>query len=146
MASKTPNVLVLFTDDQRYDTIAALGNDAISTPNIDRLVARGTAFTQAHIPSGMHGAVCMPSRAMLHTGRSLYHLDGTGESIPERFALMGETFAGEGYATFGTGKWHNGPRAFNRSFADGGEIMFGGMADHWNVPMCDYDQIGRAHV
>ncbi len=143
MASKTPNVLVLFTDDQRYDTIAALGNDAISTPNIDRLVARGTAFTQAHIPSGMHGAVCMPSRAMLHTGRSLYHLDGTGETIPERFALMGETFAREGYATFGTGKWHNGPRAFNRSFADGGEIMFGGMADHWNVPMCDYDPSGE---
>jgi arylsulfatase A-like enzyme len=142
MPSKKPNVLVLFTDDQRFDTIAALGNEAIRTPNIDRLVARGTAFTQAHIPSGTVGAVCMPSRAMLHTGRSLYHLDGAGETIPERFTLLGQALGDAGYATFGTGKWHNGPEAFNRSFADGGEIMFGGMADHWNVPMCDYDRSG----
>ena len=58
-----PNVLFLLADDERFDTIHALGNDEIKTPNLDRLVAEGTAFTRAHIPGGTSGAVCMPSRA-----------------------------------------------------------------------------------
>ena len=65
---RRPNILFLFTDDQRFDTIRALGNETISTPNIDRLVSEGVAFTQAHIPCGTFEAICMPSRAMLHTG------------------------------------------------------------------------------
>ena len=108
---RRPNVLFFFTDDQRFDTIAALGNPAIQTPNIDRLVARGTTFTHGHIPSGTSGAVCMPSRAMLHTGRTLYHLAGAGQSIPENHILLGEMFRQHGYRTFGTGKWHKIGRA-----------------------------------
>ncbi len=46
---KEPNILLLFTDDQRFDTIRALGNGVIETPDIDRLVARGTTFTHAHL-------------------------------------------------------------------------------------------------
>jgi len=84
-----PNVLLLFTDDQRFDTIGALGYDVI-TPNIDRLVQRGTAFTNAYIMGGSCGAVCMPSRAMLMTGRTLYHLEAQGQSIPQSHVLLGE--------------------------------------------------------
>jgi arylsulfatase A-like enzyme len=138
-----PNVLFLFTDDQRFDTIAALGNDVVKTPNIDKLVERGTAFTHAHIPSGTSGAVCMPSRAMLHTGRTLYHIEGAGGQIPEEHTTMGEMFQANGYRTFGTGKWHNGKPAFARSFTDGDEIFFGGMSDHWNVPVHHYDPTGK---
>ena len=138
-----PNVLVFFTDDQRFDTIHALGNDAIQTPNIDRLVARGTTFTQAHIPCGTHGAICMPSRAMLHTGRTLFHLHDSGSSIPSEHTMLGEALRAQGYRTWGAGKWHNGREAFNRSFDDGDEIMFGGMADHWNVPAYHYDPSGK---
>lgn len=140
---KQPNVLLLFTDDQRFDTIAALGNDVIKTPNIDKLVARGTAFTHAHIPGGNCGAVCMPSRAMLHTGRTLYHIERAGNSIPLDHVTMGEMFQANGYRTFGTGKWHNGRNAFVRSFTDGEEIFFGGMEDHWNVPVYSYDPTGK---
>ena len=57
-----PNILIFFTDDQRFDTINALGNSRIHTPNIDRLVRRGTTFTQAHIPCGTHGARCTGKR------------------------------------------------------------------------------------
>jgi arylsulfatase A-like enzyme len=137
-----PNVVFLFTDDQRFDTIAALGNDQIITPNLDRLVERGTAFTQAHIPSGTSGAVCMPSRAMLHSGRTLFHLSGAGQTIPSEHTTIGEAFQAAGYRTFGAGKWHNGPESFARSFTDGGDVMFGGMADHWNVPMCHFSPDG----
>ena len=138
-----PNVLLIFTDDQRFDTIRSLGNDRIHTPNIDRLVNRGTTFTQAHIPCGTHGAICMPSRAMLHTGRSLFHLVDSGSSIPREHTMLGETLRHAGYRTWGAGKWHNGREAFNRSFDDGDEIYFGGMADHWNVPAYHYDSTGK---
>jgi arylsulfatase A-like enzyme len=134
--------LFILTDDQRFDTIAALGNAAIHTPNMDRLVAMGTSFTQAHIPSGTVGAICCPSRAMLHTGRTLFHLEQDGASIPESHTTMGEWFRAQGYETFGTGKWHNGRESFHRSFTDGEHIFFGGMTDHWNVPCYHYDSTG----
>ncbi len=140
--SKRPNIVFLLTDDQRFDTIRALGNPHIQTPNLDRLVAEGTVFTHAHIPGGTSGAVCMPSRAMIHTGRTLFHLTGAGAEIAPEHALLGETLRNSGYRTFGTGKWHNGHAAFHRSFSDGAEIFFGGMADHWNVPVYDYDPSG----
>lgn len=143
MSESAPNVLFLFTDDQRFDTIRMLGNPAIETPNMDRLVQRGTAFTRAHIPCGTSGAVCMPSRAMLLTGRSLFHIEGAGQTIPESHTTMGETFQEAGYQAFGCGKWHNGRQAFRRSFTDGDEIFFGGMSDHWNVPAYHYDPTGK---
>jgi arylsulfatase A-like enzyme len=143
MSDSTPNVLFLFTDDQRFDTIRTLGNPAIRTPHMDRLVQRGTAFTRAHIPCGTSPAVCMPSRAMLLSGRSLFHISGAGQTIPEEHTTMGEAFRAAGYQTFGSGKWHNGREPFHRSFSDGDEIFFGGMSDHWNVPAYHYDPSGK---
>jgi arylsulfatase A-like enzyme len=134
-----PNIVFFFTDDQRFDTIRALGNTQIFTPNMDKLVQMGTTFTHGHIPSGTSGAVCMPSRAMLMTGRFLHRIEGAGQTINDNHTLMGECLKKAGYHTFGTGKWHNGEKAFNRSFSDGKDIFFGGMSDHWNVPCFDFD-------
>ena len=143
MAVDRPNIVFFLTDDQRFDTIRAWGNEAIHTPNMDRLVRAGVSFTRAHIPCGTSGAVCMPSRAMLHSGRSLFHLEGAGQRIPPQHETLAETLRRNGYQTFGSGKWHNGTAAFHRGFADGDEIFFGGMADHWNVPAYHYDPSGR---
>jgi arylsulfatase A-like enzyme len=133
-----PNILFLFTDDQRFDTIGGLGNPAVRTPNLDRLAARGTSFDRASIMGGSCGAVCMPSRAMLHTGRTLFGIDREGQTIPREHVLLGEHLRAHGYETFGTGKWHNAPESYARSFSDGAEIFFGGMNDHWNVPACSF--------
>ena len=141
--SNKPNIVFFFADDQRFDTIRALGNDEIHTPNLDRLVESGTAFTHAHIPCGTSGAVCMPSRAMLHTGRTLFHIQAEGQDIPVEHTMLGEALQTHGYRTFGTGKWHNGSASYARSFTDGGEIFFGGMQDHWNVPAHSFDPTGR---
>lgn len=137
---KQKNILFLFADDMRYDTVCALGNSQIKTPNLDELAKNGTSFLNAHIPGGNFAAVCMPSRAMLNTGRSLFHLDHFGERIPEEHALLGETFLEAGYNCFGTGKWHNCTRSYARSFNDGAEIFFGGMYDHWKVPVYHFDK------
>lgn len=140
--SERPSILFLFTDDQRFDTVQALGHPQLHTPNMDSLVERGVAFTNAHIMGGTSGAVCMPSRAMLMTGRTLFHLEGAGESIPQEHVLLGQWLQEDGYRTWGTGKWHNGPSSYARSFGSGAEIFFGGMEDHWNVPACDFDPSG----
>ena len=140
-AAKRPNIVFLLSDDQRWDTIRALGNPDILTPNLDRLVARGTAFTRACIMGGSQGAVCMPSRAMIHTARTLFHVGPTGE-IPEDAPLMGEVFRKAGYAVAGIGKWHNGAPAFARSFDGGGPVFFGGMSDQFNVRLQDFDPTG----
>ncbi|MGL4735892.1 MAG: sulfatase-like hydrolase/transferase [Cellulosilyticaceae bacterium] len=139
---KYKNILFLLADDQRFNTIHALGNEAIHTPNLDRLVHMGTSFTQAHIPSGTSGAVCMPSRAMIHSGRTLFHLQSNGANIPHEHITLGETLLEAGYYSCGIGKWHNGPTSYARSFSDGDNIFFGGMWDHWNVPISHFDYTG----
>ncbi len=127
------NVLILISDDQRADTIAALGNPHIRTPNLDRLVRRGTVFTRAYCMGSMQGAVCVPSRAMLLTGRTLFHVkdDLTGQ------VTWPETFARAGYATFLAGKWHNSTDSALRAFQAGKAIFFGGMGDPYNLPFED---------
>ena len=142
MATARPNVLFFFADDQRFDTIHALGNPDIDTPNLDWLVRRGTAFTRAHIMGGTVPAVCMPSRAMLMTGRTLFRLQDAGAVIPEAHVMLPELLRDAGYDTFGTGKWHNGTASYARCFSHGDQIFFGGMDDHWNVPVCRFDPAG----
>lgn len=124
-AAERPNVLVFFTDDQRADTIAALGNPVIKTPNLDRLARRGVAFTRAYMQGGMHGATCVPSRAMLLSGRGLFHIDEKllrDETWPAAFGRAG-------YTTFVSGKWHNGEASIGRSFQQARSMFTGGMTN-----------------
>ena len=141
--NKKPNVLFIVTDDQRFDTIHALGNNEIITPNLDKLAKKGTSFVRAHIAGGTCGAVCMPSRAMILSGRNPFHLEELGGNIPEEHKTLAETFKNNGYETIGLGKWHNGCPSYARSFTQGAKIFFGGMWDHWNVPTCRYDPTGK---
>ena len=139
---KRPNIVFILTDDQRYGTIHALGNDEIQTPNIDALVARGTSFLGAHIPGGTASAVCMPSRAMINSGKTLFRFADNGKDLPEETVTMGQALRESGYRTHGIGKWHNGTDSYARSFCGGDDIFFGGMWDHWNVPVCRYREDG----
>ncbi len=125
-----PNVLILFTDDQRWNTIHAWGNDEIHTPNMDRLVAMGTSFTRAHVLGGNHGAICAFSRAMLLTGRPFWRIptsfaNPTTGNCP--FPTMPEIFKENGYKAFFTGKWHNLPPELVAGFDEGKNIFLGGM-------------------
>ncbi|MBL8849850.1 MAG: sulfatase-like hydrolase/transferase [Planctomycetaceae bacterium] len=104
--------MLLVTDDQRADTVAALGNPHIITPNMDRLVHEGFVFHNAYCMGSMQPAVCMPSRTMLHSGRSLYRLEGV-----EQRPHLGKSFADAGYATFHIGKRGNTPHPLHKAFA-----------------------------
>lgn len=124
---KSLNVLVLYSDDQRYNTIHALGNEAIQTPNLDRLVQKGVAFTRAQTMGGLHGALCVPSRAMLHTGRYLHSLQKAGDVISPDHTTLPQYLRTKGYSTYAIGKWHNDKASFFRSYEAGAALFFGGM-------------------
>src|SRR5437773_2776785 len=71
-----PNVVFLFADDQRADTIGALGNSHIKTPNLDQLVRSGFVFRNAYCLGANVPAVCTPSRNMLLSGRAFFRWQG----------------------------------------------------------------------
>ena len=89
-----PNILWICTDQQRADTIAALGNSYIRTPHIDALVAEGTAFTRAYCQS----PVCTPSRASFLTGRypRTTRCRQNGQAMPATEKLISRLWADAG--------------------------------------------------
>ncbi len=115
---KRPNILYIMTDQQRSDTIAALGNPYIYTPNFDRLVKRGVSFTNGYSPT----PVCVPARYIVRTGclpaktgsfanGRPQPADGQPETMAQRCGpYLAQTLADQGYRTFGIGKFHSVPR------------------------------------
>jgi arylsulfatase A-like enzyme len=70
-----PNIILLFTDDQKWNTIGALGNTEIKTPNLDRIADGGFVFSNAYCFGGNSGAVCIPSRNMLMSGKVFFRFE-----------------------------------------------------------------------
>lgn len=103
---RRPNILWFCTDQQRFDTIGALGNPHVRTPTIDRLVAEGTAFTNCYCQS----PICTPSRASFMTGMypSRVHNTRNGnETFPaEAPPLISKLLADAGYDCGNIGKFH----------------------------------------
>ncbi len=101
-----PNVLFILADDFRQDCIAAWGNPHIKTPNLDQLSARGMSFTHAYTMGSMSSAVCTPSRTMILTGLSLFHIPAK-VTAEKNYALWPKAMAAGGYETFHLGKKGN---------------------------------------
>lgn len=129
-------------DDQRADAFGFLGHPDIQTPHLDALAARGRCFTRACNAGANEGAVCTPSRAMLHTGRGFWHYGKSAHTLPEDQPTLGQQLQAAGYRCHGIGKWHNNPAAYTRSFDSGAEIFFGGMGDPWNLELCHFQADG----
>ena len=100
-----PNILWYCTDQQRYDTIGALNNPHVSTPNVDRLVQLGTAFTRAYSQS----PICTPSRASFLTGRypNAVGAPRNGNTVfADRYPLVTKLLRDAGYDCGLVGKLH----------------------------------------
>ena len=102
--TEKPNILFLLVDDMQSDAIAALGNKNVYTPNIDGLIAEGVTFTRTYTNGALCGALSMPSRAMLMTGRGVFEVQSDGMKIPECMVTLPEQLRANGYQTFATGK------------------------------------------
>ena len=103
--AKKPNVVFLFTDDQRADTLGALGNSRVQTPHLDALARRGTIFRNAYCLGGDSPAVCRPSRNMLLSGRAYFRWEGP--QAPATAATFPAVMKAAGYETYHHGKRGN---------------------------------------
>lgn len=104
MTTKRPNIVLIITDQQRFDTVAALGYPHMITPNLDRLVREGVAFTRTYVTAPS----CAPSRASLFTGR-YPHMTGVlrnDEAWPGSWVGL---LARAGYRCVNVGKMHTFP-------------------------------------
>ncbi len=97
------NILLVFTDQQRFDTIGALGNPVITTPTFDKMVREGVAFTSAY----SNCPVCVPARFSMLTGLLPHQHDCTqNEYMPRGYTSIMEILRDNGYQTHGVGKMH----------------------------------------
>ena len=105
-----PNLLFIFTDEQRADTLAAYGNPHIAMPNLNHLAAESVVFERTYVTQ----AVCTPSRASLLTG--LYpHSHGLTENnlmLSASIPCLPEMMNASDYAVSYHGKWHLGDEIF----------------------------------
>ncbi len=145
---KTPNVLFILVDDMQKSSIHAYGCDRVQSPNIDNLIHNGVSVSHAYTNGALGGALSMPSRAMLMTGRGVYQVIQDGQTIPKEHTTLPEQLRTAGYTTFATGKWHSDKESFNRSFVNGDNIFFGGMHTyenngHVSPRLLHYDSSGQ---
>ncbi len=105
-AAERPNILFLFADDQRFDTLSCAGHPIVQTPTIDQLAANGVRFSNAHVTT----AVCWVSRAVVLTGqwaRTHAKRDAMPQVLPDSLSTMfPEVLRQAGYRTGHYGKWH----------------------------------------
>lgn len=104
MADDQPNIVFINTDQQRFDTVGALGADHMDTPNLDRLAEEGVAFTDCHITAPS----CAPSRASLFTGY-YPHTTGIYRNGDRWTRSWIEDLSDNGYYTVNVGKMHTAP-------------------------------------
>lgn len=104
-----PNILLIYTDDQSFRALQALGNSEINTPIMDKLVKEGTTFTHAYNMGGWNGAICLASRAMMISGRNIWRAQEFSKSLSknqESNKTWPKLMEQQGYETYMTGKWH----------------------------------------
>ncbi len=124
-----PNFLVVVTDDQRPDTIAALGNPVIRTPSLDRLVRVGLTFTRAIAPDPL----CVPSRAEILTGRREFSngVTSMGGRFRKGLTFWGDAMRGGGYHAWYVGKWMNDGKPITRGYDETLGLFWSGGAKWW---------------
>ena len=123
LGASRPNVLFIFADDIRAESVFEIEGDEIDTPNLDRLARHGMTFRNAYTMGSLTAPVCMASRAMVLTGRGVFRQEHRGRNIPESMTAFPEALSKAGYSTFVSGKWHNDRESLHRMFESGGSIM-----------------------
>lgn len=118
------NILVLYADDWRHDTLGAAGNPIVQTPTLDQLASEGIRFTQNCVTT----SICGVSRASLYTGQWMSRHGNRG--FRPWKTPWEETYPGllraAGYHVGHVGKWHNGQ--FPVQHFDFGRSYYG---THW---------------
>ncbi len=140
-----PNILFIFCDDQRYDSVGVLGEPigvGAKTPNLDKIINNGVSFNNAYLQGSNTGATSTASRAQLLTGRGVFDVpNGNGTPWGPEISSFPVAFRDAGYETFITGKSHNGTEASTRGFTCGDKmygLINGFYYPHFRMGVLDY--------
>lgn len=123
---RNPNILFVTTDQQIWNSISALGNNYVNTPNMDRLVNAGVTFSKSYSPN----PVCSPTRACWLTGlaSSENGVINNGLSIVEGIKTVGDVLTEKGYETVFAGKLHVGiPKSYNQQIPGFSKVLCEGI-------------------
>ncbi len=114
-----PNILLIYSDQHRYDTVACNGHPLVRTPNMDLIAAEGALFTHAFTPIPM----CVPARCSLLTGQwpsrhgAIFNYDGeTFRPLPDAIPTCPASIQQAGYHSIHIGRWHVDPERSPLSF------------------------------
>lgn len=152
--SEKLNVIIIFTDDHRYDSVHALGspdgNEGAKTPNLDKIINSGVSFNNAYLQGANTGATSTASRAQLLTGRGVFDIpNGNGTPWGPEISSFPVAFSNAGYETFITGKSHNGIDASTRGFTTGAKmygLINGYYQPHFRLSCTDYREDRKYRV
>jgi arylsulfatase A-like enzyme len=117
-AGVRPNIVLLQLDDMMYKAIGGLGNKDVKTPNLDRLMKRGTVMTQVFNQGSYVNSTCKASRAMMLSGVNICEVSRLAPKVDS----WPETFAKAGYDTYITGKWCMDASMIAKCFQSGEDI------------------------
>ncbi len=136
-SQKRPNILHIFTDMQRWDTLGCTGNRVIRTPSLDRLARDGTVFTSAYTPS----PVCVAARCSMIYGQYPWETgcyENAAMPTDGRESMM-DALSAAGYRTHGIGKCHFTPDQHGlRGFESREHQEEGGSRKMEDLKRCDY--------
>ncbi|TNJ66126.1 DUF4976 domain-containing protein [Paenibacillus hemerocallicola] len=143
MPNKKPNILIITTDQQHFNTIHALGNETIRTPNLDKIVQDGIAFERAYVAN----PVCSPSRSTIITGEypSRHGCWNIGVALDQHRTTLGQLLKEQGYATGLFGKAHFQPVLNKGSFEAPPHIHNREFWRNWSGPYYGFDQVAMVH-
>ena len=129
--ARSPNVLIVLTDDQGWGDLGIHGNANLSTPHLDSIAKQGVSFQNFYVCQ-----VCAPTRAEFLTGR--YHprtgVSGVSQGQERLNAdemTLADVFKAAGYATGAFGKWHNGTQSPLHPNDRGFDEYYGFTSGHW---------------
>ncbi len=107
---KKPNFIFILSDDQRFDAIGFTSNNQVKTPNLDKLAENGAVLSHTHNMGAWGGAICVASRSMVISGKSVWNAKREIEDPDTQHELIKNTWPrllnDKGYSTYMTGKWH----------------------------------------
>lgn len=140
MPDSRPNIIVITTDQQRYDSLGVHGNSHVPTPHLQSLADGGTLFSRACVQN----PVCVPSRACLHTGRYIHQhgCDNMGPrhpALPDWEITFMERLQAAGYETGAVGKIH-----MIKAKGYHWTRLTGGKSARWRLPVDD--RLGPAGI
>ncbi len=136
-----PNIVYLFSDEHRYQSMSFTETPAVKTPNMDRLAREGVSFTNAI----SNNPVCTPHRAMLLSGQWCYStgmVENNG-TLAVWDQTLGHIFKEAGYTTGYTGKWHAGRYPQLAGFD--WHMHWDGTNNHWNSTWSDLHGTGETY-